>query len=205
MNHDIYSYLRSPEIMAVSGNSSDSSPSVSLTAKTPIFGLKLYIVIVVTIVSLIAIFVLIFLFIRSNRKSKSLQMRVKHSSGFLPLVCKEISEISDSDHKKGREIVEFERKENESIVICSVKVPKISGTKDSCSNESSTSQSEASTLSAEGLNVGWGRWYSLKELEVATNGFSVGNVIGEGGYGIVYRGVLLDGSVVAVKNLLNNK
>ncbi|KAM7482602.1 hypothetical protein LguiB_007185 [Lonicera macranthoides] len=188
--------------MAVSGN---SSSSVSLTAKTPIFGLKLYIVIVVTIVSLIAIFVLIFLFIRSNRKSKSLQMRVKHSSGFLPLVCKEISEIRDSDHKKGREIVEFERKENESMVICSVEVPKISGTKDSSSNESSTSQSEASTLSAEGLNVGWGRWYSLKELELATNGFSVGNVIGEGGYGIVYRGVLLDGSVVAVKNLLNNK
>lgn len=40
---------------------------------------------------------------------------------------------------------------------------------------------------------------------MATNGFASGNVIGEGGYGIVYRGVLHDGSVVAVKNLLNNK
>ncbi|KAL1349428.1 hypothetical protein AAHE18_07G156900 [Arachis hypogaea] len=54
-------------------------------------------------------------------------------------------------------------------------------------------------------NIGWGRWYSMSEVEEATNGFAEGNVIGEGGYGIVYRGVLRDGSVVAVKNLLNNK
>ncbi|KAF5954859.1 hypothetical protein HYC85_007715 [Camellia sinensis] len=40
---------------------------------------------------------------------------------------------------------------------------------------------------------------------MATRGFAVENVIGEGGYGIVYKGVLQDGSVVAVKNLLNNK
>ncbi|KAM7464563.1 hypothetical protein LguiA_032684 [Lonicera macranthoides] len=151
--------------MAVSGNSSDGSPSVNLTARTPIFGLKLYVVTVVTT----------------------------------------ISEIRDSDHKKGSEIVEFERMENESMVICSVEMPKINGTKYSSSSESSTSQSEVSIFSAEGLNVGWGRWYSLKELEMVTSGFSVGNVIGEGGYGIVYRGVLLDSSFVAVKNLLNNK
>ncbi|KAL9269542.1 putative receptor-like serine/threonine-protein kinase [Drosera capensis] len=54
-------------------------------------------------------------------------------------------------------------------------------------------------------NIGWGRWYSFKELQDATNGFDSDNVIGEGGYGIVYRGVLDDGSVVGVKNLLNNK
>jgi hypothetical protein len=41
-------------------------------------------------------------------------------------------------------------------------------------------------------------------VEIATRGFSEGNVIGEGGYGVVYRGVLQD-SVVAVKNLHNNK
>ncbi|CAL9001812.1 unnamed protein product, partial [Prunus brigantina] len=31
------------------------------------------------------------------------------------------------------------------------------------------------------------------------------NVIGEGGYGIVYRGIFEDNHMVAVKNLLNNK
>lgn len=53
--------------------------------------------------------------------------------------------------------------------------------------------------------VGWGRWYTLRELEVATNGLGEENVIGEGGYGIVYKGVLGDGTRAAIKNLLNNR
>jgi len=62
-----------------------------------------------------------------------------------------------------------------------------------------------SEVSVEDPNIGWGRWYSMKEVELATRGFAEGNVIGEGGYGVVYRGILQDASVVAVKNLLNNK
>ncbi|KAF5444916.1 hypothetical protein F2P56_034007 [Juglans regia] len=54
-------------------------------------------------------------------------------------------------------------------------------------------------------HLGWGHWYTLRELEVSTNGFADENVIGEGGYGIVYRGVLEDNTMVAVKNLLNNR
>ncbi|KAM0973478.1 hypothetical protein ACFX2J_016650 [Malus domestica] len=54
-------------------------------------------------------------------------------------------------------------------------------------------------------HLGWGHWYTLRELEDSTNGFADENVIGEGGYGIVYRGVLEDNTIVAVKNLLNNK
>ncbi|KAK7295127.1 hypothetical protein RJT34_18031 [Clitoria ternatea] len=54
-------------------------------------------------------------------------------------------------------------------------------------------------------HLGWGRWYTLRELEEATGGLRPENVIGEGGYGIVYHGVLNDGTKVAVKNLLNNK
>ncbi|KAK4277468.1 hypothetical protein QN277_015464 [Acacia crassicarpa] len=54
-------------------------------------------------------------------------------------------------------------------------------------------------------HLGWGHWYTLRELEVSTNFFADENVIGEGGYGIVYRGVLQDNTNVAVKNLLNNK
>ncbi|KAA8528515.1 hypothetical protein F0562_035870 [Nyssa sinensis] len=54
-------------------------------------------------------------------------------------------------------------------------------------------------------HLGWGHWYTLRELEVSTNGFADENVIGEGGYGIVYRGVLEDNTLVAVKNLLNNR
>ncbi|KAK2657494.1 hypothetical protein Ddye_010546 [Dipteronia dyeriana] len=54
-------------------------------------------------------------------------------------------------------------------------------------------------------HLGWGHWYTLRELELATNGFADENVIGEGGYGIVYYGLLEDNSKVAVKNLLNNR
>ncbi|XP_021729647.1 probable serine/threonine-protein kinase At1g01540 [Chenopodium quinoa] len=54
-------------------------------------------------------------------------------------------------------------------------------------------------------HLGWGHWYTLRELEESTNGFADENVIGEGGYGIVYHGILDDNTHVAVKNLLNNR
>jgi RIO-like serine/threonine protein kinase len=43
--------------------------------------------------------------------------------------------------------------------------------------------------------------FSYKELEVATSRFSEANIIGNGGYGVVYRGVLSDGTVAAIKML----
>ncbi|KAK3416235.1 hypothetical protein EUGRSUZ_H01685 [Eucalyptus grandis] len=54
-------------------------------------------------------------------------------------------------------------------------------------------------------HLGWGHWYTLRELKAATNEFTDENVIGEGGYGIVYYGLLEDKTQVAVKNLLNNR
>ncbi|XP_010524102.1 PREDICTED: probable receptor-like protein kinase At2g42960 isoform X1 [Tarenaya hassleriana] len=53
-------------------------------------------------------------------------------------------------------------------------------------------------------HLGWGHWFTLRDLELATNRFSTENVIGEGGYGVVYRGRLINGAEVAVKKLLNN-
>ncbi|KAM0008774.1 putative protein kinase RLK-Pelle-RLCK-V family [Helianthus debilis subsp. tardiflorus] len=61
------------------------------------------------------------------------------------------------------------------------------------------------SVQPEVSHLGWGHWYTLRELEIATNGFADENVIGEGGYGIVYCGVLDDKSTVAVKNLMNNR
>ena len=43
--------------------------------------------------------------------------------------------------------------------------------------------------------------FTYEELAMATNGFSAQNMLGEGGFGCVYKGVLPDGKVVAVKQL----
>ncbi|KAK4744688.1 hypothetical protein SAY87_011000 [Trapa incisa] len=53
-------------------------------------------------------------------------------------------------------------------------------------------------------HLGWGHWFTLRDLELATNRFSKDNVLGEGGYGVVYRGCLINGTTVAVKKILNN-
>ncbi|KAJ1397078.1 Serine-threonine/tyrosine-protein kinase, catalytic domain [Sesbania bispinosa] len=42
------------------------------------------------------------------------------------------------------------------------------------------------------------KWFHISELEKATNKFAQKNVIGQGGDGIVYKGTLSDGTVVAV-------
>ncbi|XP_021772994.1 probable serine/threonine-protein kinase PBL7 isoform X1 [Chenopodium quinoa] len=46
--------------------------------------------------------------------------------------------------------------------------------------------------------------FTYKELEMATNNFNETNVIGHGGYGVVYRGILGDGTVTAIKMVNSN-
>ncbi|KAL6209619.1 hypothetical protein ACLB2K_020559 [Fragaria x ananassa] len=172
--------------------SPDTSLSHKLTSKTELLNLKLYVVIAILLAALLAAFLLVFLYLLARRLSR--RMRVKHSSGSIPLVSKEIAEIKEPQPgpdppppsaaavgKTGNE------KSKGADVLPSLDVEK------------------GKEKSRESDVFGWGRWYSLKELEDATRGFSLENVIGEGGYGVVYRGALQDGSVVAVKNLLNNK
>ncbi|XP_006582738.1 probable receptor-like serine/threonine-protein kinase At4g34500 [Glycine max] len=112
---------------------------------------------------------------------KKRNLAAKHSSGSIPLVSKEITMVKASDPKKMEE--------------AEVKV-EIGGAQHHRSSE---------LVLMEDLDIGWGRWYTIWEVELVTRGFVEGNIIGEGGYAVVYRGVLHDASVVAVKNLLNNK
>ncbi|XP_010447069.1 PREDICTED: probable receptor-like serine/threonine-protein kinase At4g34500 [Camelina sativa] len=187
--------------MSDSGSSHKSSSSTKLPS---ILGLNIYIVIAICSVFVLLISVLIFLFVCLNRVSRARRMRVKHSSGSIPLVSKEISEIkktttvgkfiiNSSDESKGK--------------IGNVVVPESS--KEATTTSTSGGFDTLSVASSGGdvgsEVMGWGRWYSLKDLEIATRGFSDENVIGEGGYGVVYRADFSDGSVAAVKNLLNNK
>ncbi|KHN30771.1 Protein NSP-INTERACTING KINASE 1 [Glycine soja] len=43
--------------------------------------------------------------------------------------------------------------------------------------------------------------FHLRELQIATNNFSNKNILGKGGFGNVYKGILPDGTLVAVKRL----
>ncbi|KAG2689288.1 hypothetical protein I3760_09G133000 [Carya illinoinensis] len=43
--------------------------------------------------------------------------------------------------------------------------------------------------------------FSLKQINIATNNFDPANKVGEGGFGPVYKGLLADGTVIAVKQL----
>lgn len=43
------------------------------------------------------------------------------------------------------------------------------------------------------------RQFTLEELDEATKNFSESNLVGTGSFGLVYKGLLLDGTLVAIK------
>ncbi|XLU92665.1 hypothetical protein S245_007017, partial [Arachis hypogaea] len=204
--------------MAVSGNSS-GEPLPELNTTSSVLGVKLVVLVAIIFIAIVVTILLIFfLCFRRSRTSSCRNHRTlgKHSSGTIPLVSKEINVVKSLDleqQQQQQQILEdvvvvdddLKKKKKEEEEGEGTKNKKSGGEGSDDVSISGGRRSEASSMSVEDPNIGWGRWYSLKEVEVATRGFAQENVIGEGGYGIVYRGVLQDGSVVAVKNLLNNK
>ncbi|KAK8588653.1 hypothetical protein V6N12_023077 [Hibiscus sabdariffa] len=53
----------------------------------------------------------------------------------------------------------------------------------------------------EEVSLGNLRRFQFRELQIATHNFSNKNILGKGGFGNVYKGVLQDGTIVAVKRL----
>ncbi|XP_035546398.1 probable LRR receptor-like serine/threonine-protein kinase At1g53440 isoform X2 [Juglans regia] len=51
-----------------------------------------------------------------------------------------------------------------------------------------------------GLDLQTG-FFTYRQIKAATNNFDASNKIGEGGFGSVYKGILLDGTIIAVKKL----
>ncbi|XP_042940492.1 probable LRR receptor-like serine/threonine-protein kinase At1g07650 isoform X2 [Carya illinoinensis] len=52
----------------------------------------------------------------------------------------------------------------------------------------------------KGLDLQTG-FFTFRQIKAATNNFDVANKLGEGGFGSVYKGTLLDGTIIAVKQL----
>ncbi|XVF20535.1 hypothetical protein REPUB_Repub12eG0008600 [Reevesia pubescens] len=53
----------------------------------------------------------------------------------------------------------------------------------------------------EEVSLGNLRRFQFRELQIATHNFSSKNILGKGGFGNVYKGILQDGTIVAVKRL----
>ncbi|KAI4342386.1 hypothetical protein MLD38_027023 [Melastoma candidum] len=166
-------------------------------------GLSLHVVILALFVPFLTIsFVAIAVCTWLSRRSRLLPL--ENASGMIPLASNDIAELTKVKHDleslMKRSDAAGEQEEDSSR-------EKRNGGSDAESAASTVSRSgDTVPVAVEGQgNIGWGRWYTLKELEIATAGFSEENIIGKGGHGIVYRGVVDDGLVVAVKNLLNNK
>ncbi|KAL7121428.1 hypothetical protein ACP275_02G181300 [Erythranthe tilingii] len=186
-----------------------------LSKKTSIFGLHLWVVIGVVVgVVIVLILFLLSLCITACRRRSSGGDNTKNrrpARETTPVPSKDISEIiRHSAAADQRPIVPTAVPEIQ-IDMGKVEHRVVFSDKGTSSGESrATSGADTGSFGGnislpEVSHLGWGRWYTLRELEAASNGLSHENVIGEGGYGIVYYGVLADNTKIAIKNLLNNR
>ncbi|KAK1275208.1 putative serine/threonine-protein kinase [Acorus gramineus] len=211
---------------------SDSSPPFlndQLSRRTSIFGLHLWAVVGICVgAAFVLLLFLISLWFTSKHRTRTTTTTPQAPKPTIPNICKEIQEVridpplkthQDPIKTQNHETDPAERQlllllppgEEESqsglsrINIEIGKDHRILYPGGSSSGESRLTADQAQIAAPEVSHLGWGHWYTLRELEAATNGFVDENVIGEGGYGIVYHGLLEDNTQVAVKNLLNNR
>ncbi|MED6220344.1 hypothetical protein PIB30_044026 [Stylosanthes scabra] len=192
--------------------------NTQLSKRTSIFGLRLWVLIGILVGALIvfSLFLLSLCFIsRRNRH------RRRNRKPLTPLVSKEIQEIIPNPqpnelHLDIAKSAAAAAAEQHRRVVAAVAFSSgeskggggggVGGGGGGSACETTSSFGSGSiSVGPEVSHLGWGKWFTLREMEDATGGMCEENVIGEGGYGIVYRGVLSDGTNVAVKNLLNNK
>ncbi|KAK4348832.1 hypothetical protein RND71_031587 [Anisodus tanguticus] len=187
-----------------------------LTKKTSIFGLRLWVILGICVgAAIVLLLFLISLWFTSKRNIKKTLSVSSNKNTNIPNVSKEIQEIKIDPFKPLQEnpkllpgpdpLLEPETQRIH-IEIGKGHTFEYPGRVGSGGDTGEVRVSEqAIVVVPEVSHLGWGHWYMLRELEVATSYFADENVIGEGGYGIVYRGVMEDNSKVAVKNLLNNR
>lgn len=188
--------------------------NMDLSHKTRLFNLPLWIIICLSIIALLILFLLMLcIWVLSNRKTTT--MNGKFSLTRIPIKSKE---IKTDRQTLVQSLYEKECHSHGTLYNMGLKKKVVMSTSSEADNMSQCSSvntervvSPYGLLSASPLiglpntpQLGWGHWFTLRDLECATNQFSKENVIGEGGYGVVYRGCLVNGTEIAVKRLLNN-
>ncbi|GFZ21658.1 protein kinase superfamily protein [Actinidia rufa] len=180
-----------------------------LSKKTPIFHLKVWVLMGIFIGMFIVIILLVLSFCLTSQK-KARRAIDKLPVNQIPTITKEIKEIRvdrNSAYNYGDFLAlhdNFSDKDSDKHPMnLSVEMTKNAETSSQPLSHPITSPSPLSGL-PELSHLGWGHWFTLRDLEIATNRFSKDNVICEGGYGVVYQGNLVNGTPVAVKKLLNN-
>ncbi|KAF3336207.1 putative serine/threonine-protein kinase [Carex littledalei] len=194
-------------------SSSSSSPTLEehLNRKTIVLGLQLWTVIGIAVgISIFSVLVVLAACISLRHRHQRHRSASKHRwSSTLPLtqiptISKEIKEVT-SNYLFEPSIDDINEHINESETA---KIELGTGRSDSFRYMMADAAVHDITPPLAGLPefsyLGWGHWFTLRDLELATNRFTKENIIGEGGYGIVYRGQLVNGEPVAVKKLLNN-
>lgn len=220
--------------------SSESTLNAELSKKTPLLGLRLWVLICICVGAFIVL-ILCILSVWVSFRRKSRRSVDKFTLSKIPNVSKDIKvdkvgtqgshyhpeslylSVHDksSDKNSEKTLVHLgtsKLSDPDNISQCS-SIYHHERALSSMSGEEGSSGTirKQSTLSYTGLvtaspliglpeisHLGWGHWFTLRDLEFATNRFSPENVIGEGGYGVVYQGRLINGTDVAVKKLLNN-
>ncbi|KAL3508962.1 hypothetical protein ACH5RR_028363 [Cinchona calisaya] len=218
---------------------SSGNLNAKLSKKTPIFGLKLWVVIGLCVVVFIIV-IIVFLSIWVMFRRKSRRTLDKYSLCQIPNVSKDITvdrvgvqnyhdhpeavylTVNDKSSDKNSEKMLFHLGRSKSSDVDNIsQCSSIYQHERACSSQSGEEGSSGAVRKQFSLpyglpmaspliglpemsHLGWGHWFTLRDLDIATNRFSAENVIGEGGYGVVYRGRLINGLEVAVKKLLNN-
>ncbi|CAN4095376.1 unnamed protein product [Withania somnifera] len=177
-----------------------------LSKKTSIFGLHLWVVVGIFVgVTIVLILFLISLWYTAKRNSNNPQI-TNISSEIKEIRIDPVplpDPIPDTEKETTHNSNGYQRIQIEMGKGHFVKPDRVGSS--GGSGQGSGEQGGGSSGPPGVSHLGWGHWFTLRELEIATNFFAHENVIGEGGYGIVYRGVMEDNSCVAVKNLLNNR
>lgn len=220
--------------------SSGDSLNAELSEKTPVLGLRLWVVIGISVgVLIVFILSILSLWVTSQRKTRRTFDKIAVSQ--IPNVSKEIivdrigtrSLAQSLQERDGAFFSSYDKfSEDSGKMLTHMTVSKSSDADNmsQCSSVYHIDRAGSSYSGDEGSlgharkpyspyslvtaspliglpefsHLGWGHWFTLRDLENATNRFSKENILGEGGYGVVYRGRLINGTDVAVKKLLNN-